>query len=219
VDAACKLAIVARLGLRAELNAFEIPTQSIASVNPDDFRYARQLGCTIRQISLAELDGDHLRAAVGPALIPLKSPLAACVDNQNAVVISGEQSGDTVLAGRGAGGHPTAVAVVSDLLAIAQAEPSSVNHRFIPTYTPEPMNCRHYVRVTGNKAELICCATSILDKRGLHRETSLECSHRQSAAFVLQSCSSRIAQNAVKQIADMAGEQGSAVCLPLIDSA
>lgn len=213
VDAACKLAIVARLALQAGLNAFEIPKQSIAAIQPEDFHYARQLGCTIRQISLAELRSETLQAAVGPALLSLQSPLAACVENQNAVVITGENSGDTLLAGRGAGAHPTAVAVVSDLLAIAHTEPPSPNSRSVRPYAPEPLSCQHYVRVSGSKAYSI---RSVLDDHGLRVEKWLNCSHQDSAAFLLQRCNGAAVQNA---IVHKTGELAGALCLPVLNVA
>jgi homoserine dehydrogenase len=213
VDAACKVAIVARMALQAGLNAFEIPKQSITGIQPEDFHYARQLGCTIRQISLAEVHREKLRAAVGPALISLKSPLAACVENQNAVVITGENSGDTLLAGRGAGAHPTAVAVVSDLLAIAHTEPPSPNGRSVRSYAPEQLSCQHYVRVSASKAYLI---RSVLDDHGLRVEKWLNCLHQDSAAFLLQRCNGAAVQNA---IAHKTGELAGALCLPVLNVA
>lgn len=122
LDAACKLAIVARLGLHAEVDPMDIFRQTIDGIKPVDFYNARHLGFTIRQISYAEVKRDSLVAWVGPALVPLRSHLANTHDNQNALVITGKNSGDTLLAGRGAGGAPTAVAVVSDLLAMSAEE-------------------------------------------------------------------------------------------------
>lgn len=215
VDAACKLAIVARLGLQAEVNAFAIPTESIANIQPEDFHCARQLGCTIRQISIAELHGRTLRTAVGPALISLKSPLAACLDNQNAIIITGEHSGETVLAGRGAGGRPTAVAVVSDLLAIARCEPTGANGRSTPTYAPGDLTCQHYIRIGGTKA-FVSKSKCILEKHGMRIEKSLGCFDHPSAAFVLQSCSNGLARKAVTEIGNMDRERGKVVCLPCL---
>src|SRR5207249_6116357 len=76
LDARAKLAILARIGLHANVHPESIACCSIASIEAVDFDYARQLGCTIRQVSSAELDGNRLVAAVQPVLIPLSSPLA-----------------------------------------------------------------------------------------------------------------------------------------------
>src|SRR5208282_2664875 len=97
-----------------------------SAIDSIDFEYANQLGCTIRQISWAELKGDELFAAVQPALVELSSPLARVEGSQNLVVATGKYGGETVFGGHGAGGHPTAVAVVSDILAIACAKQATM---------------------------------------------------------------------------------------------
>ena len=91
----------------------------ITEVTAIDFSYARDLGCTIRQLSRAETTLGVVAAAVGPTLVDLKSPLAWSRDTENMVILSGHYGGDVVFSGHGAGGHPTAVAVVSDLMALA----------------------------------------------------------------------------------------------------
>ena len=122
-DARAKLCVLARLALQAELDPETIPAQSIAQVSAIDFAYAKELGCTIRQVSRAELDGagdkSLVRARVGPMLVPHTSPVAWSHGTQNMVVTSGRFGGDVVFSGHGAGGHATAVAVLSDVLAIA----------------------------------------------------------------------------------------------------
>ena len=122
-DARAKLAILSRLALRAELDPTQIPCRSIREVSAIDFEYARELGCTIRQISRAELRGDRqsadVVASVGPMLVPKASPLAWSRGTENTVLVGGKYGGDVVFSGHGAGGHPTAVAVVSDLIGIA----------------------------------------------------------------------------------------------------
>ncbi len=118
-DARAKLVILSRLALRADLDPEEIPCRSIREVGAIDFAYARELGCTIRQIARAELrDGDVL-ASVGPMLVPKASPLAWSRGTENTVLVGGCYGGDVVFSGHGAGGHPTAVAVVSDVIGIA----------------------------------------------------------------------------------------------------
>lgn len=118
-DARAKLVILSRLALRVELDPEQIPCRSIRSVAAIDFEYAGELGCTIRQISRAEARGSDLLASVGPMLVPKTSALAWSRGTENTVILGGQYGGDVVLSGHGAGGHPTAVAVVSDLISIA----------------------------------------------------------------------------------------------------
>lgn len=118
-DARAKLVILSRLALRADVAPEEIPCRSITEVAAIDFEYASALNCTIRQVVRAELQGNNFLASVGPVLVPTTSPLAETRGTENTVVAGGQYAGDVVLSGHGAGGHPTAVAVVSDLISIA----------------------------------------------------------------------------------------------------
>jgi homoserine dehydrogenase len=118
-DARAKLAILMRLALRVQVNPEEIVPRPITAVTAVDFSYARDLGCTIRQVARAEKVNGRVAATVGPMLVAMRSPLAWSQGTENMVIARGHYAGDVVFAGHGAGGHPTAVAVVSDLLALA----------------------------------------------------------------------------------------------------
>ena len=120
LDARAKLCILARLALHAEIDPEQIPAETIASISAVDFAYARELGCTLRQVSRAELLDGMVSAGVGPMLVPRSSPIAWSHGTRNMVVTSGRFGGDVVFSGHGAGGHPTAVAVLSDVRAIAE---------------------------------------------------------------------------------------------------
>ena len=119
-DEAAKLAILARVGLRIDVPSEHVICRSIRNIAATDFDYAHELGCTIRQISTATLHEGQAYLAVQPSLVPLASPFAAVTGSQNIVVSSGEFGGETTFGGLGAGGNPTAVAVVSDLLQAAR---------------------------------------------------------------------------------------------------
>jgi homoserine dehydrogenase len=118
-DARAKLVILARIGLRADVAPNEISCRTIRSVSSADFDYAKELQCTIRQIARAEMRDGALLASVGPMLVKQSSPLAWSQGTENMVISGGKFGGQTIFSGHGAGGHPTAVAVVSDILAIA----------------------------------------------------------------------------------------------------
>ncbi len=148
-DARAKLAILMRLALRVEVDPESIIPKTITSVTAVDFSYARDLGCTIRQVARAHKGAGPLAATVGPMLVDLRSPLAWSRGTENMVVLSGHYGGDVVFSGHGAGGHPTAVAVVSDLLALAHGSrrveiPSS------PAEVGGEFEVPHYVRFLVN---------------------------------------------------------------------
>jgi homoserine dehydrogenase len=127
-DARAKLAILALAGLQTYVTPETIRARTIRSVDVVDFDYAAELGCTIRQIARAELrfglspneSESTLFAEVGPSLVPTMSPYGRVQANQNLVLTSGRYGGDMAFLGAGAGGDPTAVAVVSDLKVVAQ---------------------------------------------------------------------------------------------------
>ncbi|HEY0760487.1 MAG TPA: homoserine dehydrogenase [Acidisarcina sp.] len=148
-DARAKLVILTRIGLHADITPEEIPTHTITGIEAIDFEYARDLHCTIRQISRADARGREILATVGPMLVPHGSPLAGSRGTENMVVVSGKYGGDTVFSGRGAGGLPTAVAVVSDLLSIREGQ----QLRGMPvrrTTVSGEVSLRHYIRFIVN---------------------------------------------------------------------
>ncbi len=214
LDAACKLAILVRLAFHTDLDPFEIPRNSITEIEPADFHFARQLGCTIRQISYAALDGSTLHAAVGPALVPLTSPLARTCDNQNAVVLTGERTGETLLSGSGAGGSPTAVAVVSDLQALMQVRNSlSPGVPVLETCALQAPSRAHYLRFRYSNPDLLA-ATRILDEHRIAIDKVLKPADEriQEIAFVVQNCSPLILRKAARQISASKASRVRHIC-------
>jgi homoserine dehydrogenase len=144
-DARAKLAILMRLALRVAVDPEEIVPKPITQVTAVDFSYARDLGCTIRQVSRAEQASGDVAATVGPMLVALRSPLAWSRGTENMVVLTGRYGGDVVFSGHGAGGHPTAVAVVSDLLALAHGS-RRVEIPSAPARVGAEFEVPHYIR-------------------------------------------------------------------------
>jgi homoserine dehydrogenase len=120
-DARAKLAILALAGLRVQVAPESVRARTIRPIDAVDFDYAFDLHCTIRQISRAELKGKTLFADVGPCLVPADSPFGRVQRNLNLVLTSGQYGGDMAFLGAGAGGDPTAVAVVSDIKFVAES--------------------------------------------------------------------------------------------------
>jgi homoserine dehydrogenase len=122
-DARAKLVVLARLALDVSLDPASVPCRSIANVSAVDFDLAREAGGTIRQVSSLERHPADDEAAptawVSPAFVPLDSLFARLSGAQNVVITRGEFGGETTFVGNGAGGDPTAVAVVSDVIAVA----------------------------------------------------------------------------------------------------
>jgi homoserine dehydrogenase len=185
LDARAKLAILARVGLHCDVKVDGIVARSISAIEAVDFEYAKQLGCTIRQISWAELKDGQLFAAVQPALVELSSPLARVEGSQNLVVATGKYGGETVFGGHGAGGHPTAVAVVSDILAIAsfkQCATITAKPATLPAPAVETMpavtadfTAKHYLRfLVKDRPGIIAALATILSECHINIDAVLQ---------------------------------------------
>jgi len=148
-DARAKLAILMRLALRVQIDPEEITPLPITSIAAIDFSYARELGCTIRQVARADRAGGQIAASVGPMLVDLHSPLAWSRGTENMVIFTGRYGGDVVFSGHGAGGQPTAVAVVSDLLALAHGS-RRVEVPAVPARLSAEFEVPHYIRFMVN---------------------------------------------------------------------
>ena len=180
-DARAKLVILAQAGLRVRLQSEQIPCWPISAVEAIDFAYARELNCTIRQISLAKKeteDGLSVRAFVRPALVPVGSLIAHVEGSKNLVMATGQYSGQMVFSGFGAGGDPTAVAVVSDLYSIARsgAAPSSSLHEI---ETPKDANgeftAPYYLRfVVKDRPGIIAGVATVLARYGIGIDAVLQ---------------------------------------------
>jgi homoserine dehydrogenase len=179
LDARAKLTILARVGLHCDVKAESILARTISAIDTVDFEYAKQLGCTIRQVSRAELKDDKLFAAVQPALVELSSPLARVEGSQNLVVATGKYGGETVFGGHGAGGNPTAVAVVSDILAIARARQFTTNDAGQPVKkTPivtADFRAKHYLRfLVKDQPGIVASLATILSRCGINIDSVLQ---------------------------------------------
>jgi homoserine dehydrogenase len=115
-DAAAKAAIIATVAFGARVRLDDVHTEGITGITDDDIASARLLGYVVKLLAVAEeIDGD-VAVRVHPAMVPLHHPLAAVRDSFNAVLIEGEAVGELMLYGRGAGGGPSASAVLGDLI-------------------------------------------------------------------------------------------------------
>ena len=124
-DAAAKAAILASIAFHTRVTADDVYREGITKVTTADFASARALGCTIKLLAMCErLTTDEgqqrVSARVYPALVPLDHPLAAVNGAFNAVVVEAEAAGRLMFYGQGAGGAPTASAVMGDVVMAAR---------------------------------------------------------------------------------------------------
>jgi homoserine dehydrogenase len=161
-DARAKLSILMRLAMRVEVDPEAIVPRPITTITAVDFSYARDLGCTIRQVARGDLASGQVAATVGPMLVDLHSPLAFSRGTENMVIFSGHYGGDVVFSGHGAGGHPTAVAVVSDLLALAHGS-RRVEIPSAPAEVSGEFEVPHYIRfLVKDRPGIVAAITAAL---------------------------------------------------------
>ncbi|TMK46345.1 MAG: homoserine dehydrogenase [Actinobacteria bacterium] len=119
-DAAAKCAILASIAFNARVVAADVYREGIAGVSTEDIEFARRLGYVVKLLAIAELHEERIAARVHPAMIPSNHPLAAVRDAFNGVFVEGSNVGELMFYGRGAGGEPTATAVIGDLVTVAR---------------------------------------------------------------------------------------------------
>jgi homoserine dehydrogenase len=119
-DAVYKLSILASLAFLRRVQPEEIYRQGISRLQAQDFRYAQELGYSIKSLAIATLNDNDIQARVYPALVPLDHMLAKVDGVYNAVEVEGSLCGEVLFHGRGAGRGPTTSAVVGDLIEVAR---------------------------------------------------------------------------------------------------
>jgi len=119
-DAAAKTAILASLAFGTWVSVDAVYREGIASLEPVDLRFAAELGYVPKLLAISEETPSGVSARVHPALVPLAHPLASVRGANNAVFIEGPQIGELLFMGPGAGGGPTATAVLGDVIDAAR---------------------------------------------------------------------------------------------------
>ena len=135
-DAAAKAAILASIGFHTRVGAADVHREGIADVSAADIAAARQIGCTVKLLAICErvasvagstapgvdgrAGGEGVSARVHPVMLPTSHPLASVDGAFNAVYVEAEAAGRLMFYGPGAGGAPTASAVLGDLVAVAR---------------------------------------------------------------------------------------------------
>jgi homoserine dehydrogenase len=197
-DARSKLAILSALAFGEKITPSDIFTAGIRRISPVDFEYAHRLGYTIRLLCAARQTEEGLILSVRPALISTSTILASVQGSYNAVWVKGHYGEDTFYYGRGAGSHPTGVAVVSDLMRVAReirnGSPERVSpfaHKRLGEYKPISVTRQkraYYLRFRVTDREgIISALAGILAAKHISLDAVLQlpCENKRDLPFVI----------------------------------
>lgn len=119
-DAARKLAILSSIGFRANVTFEDVIVEGITKISPNDIKYAKEMGYTIKLLTVALRHDNGISLNVYPAFVPRNHPMASVQGSYNAIYVTGNIVDDVMFYGRGAGSLPTASAVMGDVINTAQ---------------------------------------------------------------------------------------------------
>ncbi|MFG2619467.1 homoserine dehydrogenase [Streptomyces sp. NPDC048507] len=141
-DAAAKAAILAGIAFHTRVRLDDVYREGMTEVSAADFASAKRMGCTIKLLAILEraADGRSVTARVHPAMIPLSHPLASVREAYNAVFVEAEAAGRLMFYGPGAGGAPTASAVLGDLVAVCRNKLAQAKGPGESAYTQLPVS-------------------------------------------------------------------------------
>jgi homoserine dehydrogenase len=188
-DAAAKAAILANVAFGARVVAGDVYREGISAISAADIAVARRLGYVIKLLALVEVVPEpepSLAVRVHPAMVPSSHPLAAVRDSFNAVFIEGAAAGELMLLGRGAGGMPTASAVLGDLLdaahnLMAGGAGRTVALREVPLRPIDDLRSPYYLTVAvADRPGVLHAVAGVLGRHQVSvRSMEQERTHRQ----------------------------------------
>ena len=156
-DAANKAAILASLAFHTRVGLADVPVEGITGITADDVRWAAQTGHVVKLLAIAErvidAGGEAISARVHPALVPLAHPLASVHGAFNAVFVEAAAAGPLMFYGQGAGGTPTASAVLGDVVSAARHRvhggkaPSESSYADLPILSAGKIRSRFQLRL------------------------------------------------------------------------
>jgi homoserine dehydrogenase len=139
-DAAAKAAILAQLAFHTHVTAADVHREGIAEVTAQDVMGAKAMNCVVKILAICERVEDRgVSVRVHPAMIPLTHPLASVREAYNAVFVEAESAGSLMFYGAGAGGAPTASAILGDIVAVARNRVNGTSGPVETTYAALPI--------------------------------------------------------------------------------
>jgi homoserine dehydrogenase len=195
-DAASKAAILASLAFHTPVTAADVHREGISAVSATDVARAAEIGCTVKLLAICERvtngDGDSVAVRVHPAMIPTSHPLAAVGGAFNAVFVEAEAAGQLMFYGQGAGGEPTASAVLGDLVAVARnrlagaAGQGTTGYANLPVRTMADTPTRYHVSLdVADKPGVLATVAQEFARHDVSISTVRQDGHGDAATLVI----------------------------------
>jgi homoserine dehydrogenase len=185
-DAAAKAAILAGLAFHTTVTAADVHREGITEVTTADIASAREMGCVVKLLAIAELsdDGRSVGVRAHPAMIPRAHPLAGVGGAFNAVFVDCESAGGLMFYGQGAGGAPTASAVLGDVVAVARHKvnggrgPGESSYADLPVRPMGDTRTRYHVSLdVADRAGVLAQVATAFAGHGVSIETVRQAKH------------------------------------------
>lgn len=178
-DSSYKAAILASVAFRSKVDWKKVFFEGINNISHEDISYADEIGYVIKLLAIAKMTKDGCEVRVHPTLVPKDHPLASVSGPMNAIYVKGNAVGELMFYGQGAGGLPTASAVVSDIISTTNySKQNTQTNYFQKTLKIKPIgeiSSRYYIRL------------SVADKPGVLAHISKEFAKQKvSIAAVMQ---------------------------------
>lgn len=228
-DAAAKAAILAGLAFHTRVSSNDVYCEGISKLTARDVAVAKDMNHVIKLLAIAELTKDNrVSVRVHPTLVPRQHPLASVRNAFNAVFVEAESAGELMFYGRGAGGAPTASAVLGDLIAVARNKARGVEGHGETDYADlaiapiDDVNSRYLIRLdVADKPGVLATVAQLFASNHVSIETVRQSGRGDSAELIvathsapekaLKNTVAALAQNdVVKNVESVLRVEGSA---------
>lgn len=193
LDAAAKAAILAELAFHTRVTFDDVYCEGITEVTLADVAAAREMGFVIKLLAVAERADDGVIVRVHPTMVPREHPLASVRDAFNAVFIEAESAGEMMFYGRGAGGAPTASAVLGDVVAVARnlrsggRGPRESTYADLPIRTVDQARTRYYVNLdVADRPGVLATVAKAFSDNGVSIQVVRQEGHGDDAGLVVR---------------------------------
>jgi homoserine dehydrogenase len=227
-DAAAKLVILSSLAFGTAMDGASISTAGITAIRDGDIRFVSKMGYVIKLIAVAQRVGERgVARFVGPTLVPASHPLAAIGGAMNAVMVEGHKAGPLVWSGPGAGGEPTATAVLGDIIATVRNR-ASARHD-VPFSIDEDIDLidtadvvsRFYVSLdVSDRPGVLAQVAQVFGESGISIQSLEQVGVGDEAQlfFITHHAATSAIETTIARLADMDAVDRVGCCLRLLDS-